>query len=56
MAAGWSKEETQARVQFPKLGPVDIGQEYMLDYIETLNAGSLFYKFTARRDAPVPRS
>jgi cyclase len=54
VAAGWTKEETQARVKFPKLGPVDIGQEYMLEYVETLNAGSLFDKFTARREAPVP--
>ena len=57
MAAGWTKEETQARVKFPKLGPVDIGQEYMLEYVETLNGGSLFDKFSARQDAPLlPRS
>ncbi|MGY1760883.1 MBL fold metallo-hydrolase [Geodermatophilus sp. SYSU D00779] len=54
VAAGWTKEETQARVKFPTLGPVDIGQEYMLEYVETLNAGSLFDKFAARRAAPVP--
>ena len=57
VAAGWTREETQARVKFPDLGPVDIGQEYMLEYIETLNAGSLFDKLTARQGAPVtPRS
>ncbi len=57
VAAGWTKEETQARVKFPDLGPVDIGQEYMLEYVETLNAGSLFDKLTSRRAAPVtPRS
>jgi hypothetical protein len=29
----------------------------MLEYVEMLNAGSLFDKFTARREAPVrPRS
>jgi cyclase len=57
VAAGWSKEETQARVKFADLGPVDVGQEYMLEYVETLNAGSLFDKLTARRPAPVlPRS
>ena len=57
VAAGWTKEETQARVKFPDLGPVDIGQEYMLEYVETLNAGSLFDKLTSRRAAPpTPRS
>jgi cyclase len=48
VAAGWTKEETQARVKFPEFGPVDIGQEYMLEYVETLNAGSLYTRFTAR--------
>jgi cyclase len=52
VAAGWTKEETQARVKFPDLGPVDIGQEYMLEYVETLNAGSLFDKLTSRQAAP----
>ena len=37
-----------------KNDPVDIGQEYMLSYVETLNAGSLFNKFTARQAAPMP--
>jgi hypothetical protein len=51
------KEATQARVKFPDLGPVDIGQEYMLEYVETLNAGSLFDKLTSRQVAPTtPRS
>ena len=54
VAAGWTKEETQARVKFPDLGPVDVGQEYMLEYVETLNAGSLFDKLTGRRAAPLP--
>ena len=52
VAAGWTKEETQARVKFPDLGPVDVGQEYMLEYVETLNAGSLFDKLTSRQAAP----
>ena len=26
--------------------PVDIGQEYMMDHIQTLNAASLYDKFT----------
>jgi cyclase len=54
VAAGWTKEETQARVKFPDLGPVDVGQEYMLGYVETLNAGSLFDKLTSRQTAPLP--
>jgi cyclase len=57
VAAGWTREETQARVKFPDLGPVDVGQEYMLEYVETLNAGSLFDKFTSRQPPPgTPRS
>jgi cyclase len=52
VAAGWTREETQARVKFPDLGPVDVGQEYMLEYVETLNAGSLFDKLTSRQAAP----
>jgi hypothetical protein len=32
------KEEAQARVKLPGLGLVDIGQEYMLEYVEMLNA------------------
>jgi cyclase len=54
VAAGWTKEETQARVKFPDLGPVDVGQEYMLEYVETLNAGSLFDKLTTRQAPPAP--
>jgi cyclase len=57
VAAGWTKEATQMRVKFPDLGPVDIGQEYMLEYVETLNAGSLFDKLPSRQVAPTtPRS
>ncbi len=44
---GWSREETIARVSFAERYPVDIGQEHMMDYIQTLNAGSLFDKFTS---------
>ena len=57
VAAGWTKEATQTRVKFPDLDPVDIGQEYMLESVETLNAGSLFDKLTSRQVAPTtPRS
>jgi cyclase len=53
VAQGWSREETIARVDFrDKFGPVDVGQGYMMDHIQTLNAASLWDKFTAKR-APV---
>lgn len=54
VAAGWTREETQARVKFPEFGPIDVGQEYMLDYVETLNAASLFNKLSAQPVVPVP--
>ncbi len=47
VARGWSREETMARVSFADRCPVDIGQGYMMEYIQTLNAGSLWDKLTA---------
>jgi len=47
IAKGWSREETVARVSFAERYPVDIGQGYMMDYIQTLNAGTLYDKLTA---------
>jgi cyclase len=47
VAKGWSREETVERVNFADRYPVDIGQEYMMDHIQTLNAGSLYDKLTA---------
>ena len=47
VAKGWSREETIARVNFADRYPVDIGQGYMMDHIQTLNAASLYDKFTA---------
>lgn len=44
---GWSREETVERVNFAERYPVDVGQEYMMSYIQTLNAGSLYDKMTA---------
>ncbi len=41
VANGWSRDETVERVSFAdQFGPVDIGQEYMLEYIQTWNAGA----------------
>lgn len=48
IARGWSREETVERVNFAERYPVDIGQEYMMEYIQTLNAGSLYDKLTAK--------
>jgi cyclase len=48
VAKGWTREETVQRVRFDdKFGPVDVGQGYMMDHIQTLNAGSLWDKLTA---------
>ena len=47
VAKGWSREETMARVNFAERYPVDIGQEYMMDYIQERNAGALYDKLTA---------
>jgi cyclase len=47
VAKGWSREETVARVRFDERYPVDVGQGYMMDHIQTNNAGSLWDKLTA---------
>jgi len=52
IARGWSRQETVERVSFAERYPVDIGQGYMMDYIQTLNAGSLFDKLTAQPASP----
>jgi len=46
VAKGWSREETIERVNFADRYPVDIGQGYMMAHIQTLNAASLWDKFT----------
>ncbi|HEX4904776.1 MAG TPA: MBL fold metallo-hydrolase [Acidimicrobiales bacterium] len=51
VARGWSREETVARVNFADRYPVDVGQGYMMDHIQTLNAGSLWDKITQARPA-----
>jgi cyclase len=50
VAKGWSREETIARVNMNDRYPVDIGQEYMLDYIQKHNAGILWDKLSANQD------
>jgi cyclase len=46
VARGWSREETIERVDFSNRYPVDVGQGYMMDHIQTLNAASLYDKMT----------
>jgi len=47
VAKGWSREETIQRVNFADRYPVDIGQEYMMDYIQRHNAGALWDQLSA---------
>lgn len=47
VAKGWTREETIERVNFAERYPVDIGQGYMMNHIQTLNAASLWDKLTA---------
>lgn len=46
VAKGWSREETIKRVDFSDRYPVDVGQGYMMEHIQTLNAASLYDKMT----------
>jgi cyclase len=47
IADGWSREETIQRISFADRCPVDVGQGYMMNYIQTKNAGALYDKLTA---------
>jgi len=49
VAKGWSREETIERVNFADRYPVDIGQEYMMNHIQTNNASALYDKLTGAR-------
>ncbi len=48
VAKGWSRAETMERVSFASRYPVDVGQEYMMEYIQTRNAGALWDRLTAK--------
>jgi cyclase len=50
VAQGWSREETIARCHMRDRYPVDIGQEYMMDYIQEHNAGILWDKLSANAE------
>jgi cyclase len=52
IAKGWSREETIKRVNFADRYPVDIGQGYMMEHIQTKNAAALYDKMTAKPAAP----
>ena len=47
VAKGWTRDETMQRVSFAERYPVDVGQGYMMEYIQTLNARSLYDKLGA---------
>ncbi len=49
VAKGWSRAETIERCNMRDRYPVDIGQEYMMDYIQKHNAGILWDKLSANQ-------
>jgi cyclase len=49
VAKGWSRDETIERVHMRDRYPVDIGQEYMMDYIQRNNAGIMWDKLSANQ-------
>ena len=49
ISKGWTREETIERVNFAERYPVDVGQGYMMDHIQTLNAASLYDKLTGAK-------
>jgi cyclase len=50
VARGWSREETIECCHMRDRYPVDIGQEYMMDYIQKHNAGILWDKLAANAE------
>jgi cyclase len=50
VAEGLSREETQKRVNLEERFPVDVGQEYMMDYIMGHNAGALWDQMVDKKD------
>lgn len=52
VAAGWTREETIERVTFADRAPVDVGQGYMMSYIQSHNAGALWDTFMSRGEPP----
>lgn len=48
MAKGWSKDECVERISFADRCPVDIGQEEVMDYIQTYNVMACFDYLSAK--------
>ena len=48
IAKGWSKEECVEKISFLDRFPVDIGQEYMADFVNTNNVATLYDKLTSQ--------
>ncbi|NQV05552.1 MBL fold metallo-hydrolase [bacterium] len=46
VAKGWTREEVVEQINFRDRYPVDVGQGYMMNHIQTNNAGSLYDKLT----------
>ncbi|HEX9978148.1 MAG TPA: MBL fold metallo-hydrolase [Acidimicrobiia bacterium] len=49
VANGWSREETMTKVNFADRYPVDVGQGYMMNHIQTHNAGALYDRLTGAK-------
>jgi glyoxylase-like metal-dependent hydrolase (beta-lactamase superfamily II) len=49
MSRGWSKEECVARISFADRCPVDIGQEEVMEYIQTYNVRACYDYLSAKQ-------
>lgn len=47
ISCGWTREEVVERVNFADRFPVDVGQGHMMDFVQRLNAESLWDKLSA---------
>jgi cyclase len=50
IANGWSKEECVSRINFLDRFPVDIGQGYMADFVNSNNVATLYEKLVASKN------
>lgn len=46
VARGWTREEAMARLRVTPDLPVDVGQEYMMEHVQTNNVGALYDQLT----------
>ena len=49
IAKGWSKEECVEKISFLDRFPVDIGQEYMAEFVNSNNVAALYEKLIGTR-------